>query len=284
MIDVKYLNTFHRVTVLKNFSAAADSLYISQPAVSQHIKKLEERIGAAVFERSGGVSLTREGEILFSFTKKNLDLFEQFFNELHHHSPREHYKLAVSSLVCPHLTDKLVNTLNDLFQLGVVICSFENELEINVNDYDLVLGMLNATDKSGQLVKVRDSRYKIILHQEDSVSPECVIFSKSLTRETAQRLLMQSGIITDKVLVWSGSASSDLMRYKLDQPHTVVICPGWSVSSEYYHRLSTIESINCYGWCSEHFSRELKKHGGGDHLSDLLVHLQIGDVQFEPVN
>ncbi|OED59934.1 hypothetical protein A165_23495 [Vibrio tasmaniensis ZS-17] len=47
-IDVKYLRTFSHVAKHKSFTVAAESLFMTQPAVSQHIKKIENTIGAYV--------------------------------------------------------------------------------------------------------------------------------------------------------------------------------------------------------------------------------------------
>ena len=57
---------FHTVAKCGNISAAAGRLFISQPAISKSISRLEQSLGTVLFIRSSrGVSLTPEGEILF---------------------------------------------------------------------------------------------------------------------------------------------------------------------------------------------------------------------------
>lgn len=57
---------FHTVAQCKNISKAAEKLYISQPAVSKSIQKLEQNLGCQLFFRSSrGVSLTEEGKLLY---------------------------------------------------------------------------------------------------------------------------------------------------------------------------------------------------------------------------
>ena len=57
---------FYEVAKAGNISKAAKELYISQPAISKAISKLEESLGIKLFSRnSRGVQLTREGAILF---------------------------------------------------------------------------------------------------------------------------------------------------------------------------------------------------------------------------
>ena len=59
-----------------NFSKCAEQMHISQPAVSKHISELENHFGVSLFKRGNtGVSLTKAGKILLSFSEK---LIEQY--------------------------------------------------------------------------------------------------------------------------------------------------------------------------------------------------------------
>src|SRR3954463_12758705 len=62
MLDLKLLTTFREVAVRGSFSDAAGALDFTQPAVSQHISRLEQSLGVRVLERSArGVTLTPAG-------------------------------------------------------------------------------------------------------------------------------------------------------------------------------------------------------------------------------
>lgn len=64
-----------------NISKAADFLYISQPAISKSIKKLEQELDITLFYRTPkGVTLTENGKIFFEFIKNGV---ESFFNGEH---------------------------------------------------------------------------------------------------------------------------------------------------------------------------------------------------------
>ena len=57
---------FLEVADYGSISKAAEHLYISQPAVSMTIKKLEENLSATLFIRkTRGVALTEEGKLLY---------------------------------------------------------------------------------------------------------------------------------------------------------------------------------------------------------------------------
>ena len=71
MMDLDPLKTFHHVAQLKSFTKAAQKLYLTQPAVSQQIQRLEHSLRVSLFDRSKKqIELTPQGEILFSYTRK----------------------------------------------------------------------------------------------------------------------------------------------------------------------------------------------------------------------
>ncbi|WP_028059616.1 LysR family transcriptional regulator [Candidatus Solirubrobacter pratensis] len=74
MLDLKLLTTFREVAVRRSFSDAAAALSFTQPAVSQHIGRLEEAVGARLLERGArGVSLTPAGEVMLRQASLLLD-------------------------------------------------------------------------------------------------------------------------------------------------------------------------------------------------------------------
>ncbi len=63
------LHVFRVVAEKLNFTRAAAALHISQPAVTQHIKQLEEHYGRSLFVRApGGITLTPAGHALLDHT------------------------------------------------------------------------------------------------------------------------------------------------------------------------------------------------------------------------
>jgi DNA-binding transcriptional LysR family regulator len=72
------LQVFVTVVEKKNFSRAAETLNLTQPAVSQQIHSLEEQYGVKLFERnSKRVELTRAGEILHQYAVQILNLHQE---------------------------------------------------------------------------------------------------------------------------------------------------------------------------------------------------------------
>jgi DNA-binding transcriptional LysR family regulator len=52
-LNLDQLRTFVEVAALGNFSAAGRRLNLTQPAVSLHVRELEQRLGVRLIERSG---------------------------------------------------------------------------------------------------------------------------------------------------------------------------------------------------------------------------------------
>ena len=70
------IKSFLSVARLKSYTAAANEMYISQPAVSRSVKSLEAEFGTELFFENGReITLTKEGERLFSF-------FSRYISEL----------------------------------------------------------------------------------------------------------------------------------------------------------------------------------------------------------
>lgn len=79
-MNLGYLKTFEVVASNSSFAKAAELLYISQPAVSQQIKSIENELGFALFERNPhSVKLTAAGE---RFRKGVTDILRIYENTL----------------------------------------------------------------------------------------------------------------------------------------------------------------------------------------------------------
>ena len=78
MLDVRLLQTFREVAMRGSFSLAAEELGFTQPAISQHLARLERHLGVKVLERTArGVTLTPAGEALLAETESVLSSVRQ---------------------------------------------------------------------------------------------------------------------------------------------------------------------------------------------------------------
>ena len=97
---------FYAVAKAGNISRAAKELYISQPAISKAIGKLEESLGTRLFLRnSRGVQLTPEGNVLFQHVAAAFDSLSRGEKELKriHDFHIGQLKIGVSNTLCKYV-------------------------------------------------------------------------------------------------------------------------------------------------------------------------------------
>ncbi len=83
MLSLYKLEVFNAVVENGSFSAAANQLFLSQPAVSQHIHDLEASLGARLFDRGGrGVTPTAQGLVLHDYARQIFSLLAEAENAL----------------------------------------------------------------------------------------------------------------------------------------------------------------------------------------------------------
>ena len=81
-MELRHLRYFVAVAEELNFSRAAGRMYLSQPALSQQIQKLERELGISLFHRTKNhVVLTEAGQVLLEGARRVLILVEQTTRE-----------------------------------------------------------------------------------------------------------------------------------------------------------------------------------------------------------
>jgi DNA-binding transcriptional LysR family regulator len=77
------LKVFHLVAQRLSFTRASAELFITQPAVTKHIKELEHQLNVQLFKRNGNnISLTNAGKVLLRYTEKIFQTYAELETEL----------------------------------------------------------------------------------------------------------------------------------------------------------------------------------------------------------
>lgn len=77
-LTLRQIEVFNAVAKLKNFTRAAESLHMTQPAVSMQIKQLEDSVGLPLFEQVGKkIRLTDAGSYMYQFGRTMRDLLDE---------------------------------------------------------------------------------------------------------------------------------------------------------------------------------------------------------------
>jgi aminoethylphosphonate catabolism LysR family transcriptional regulator len=98
------LRAFHAVAVHGGFSRAAEALGLTQPAVSDHVRKLEETYGVQLFTRSpSGVNLTDMGRKLFAIAERQFEAETQAMALLARGRTLEEGQLTIGADAASHI-------------------------------------------------------------------------------------------------------------------------------------------------------------------------------------
>lgn len=142
-VDLELYKVFYAVAKHKHMTKASEELHISQPAISQSIKKLEDQLGGTLFLRSNkGMELTEEGKMFYEYVKGALELINNAENEFTSFKDLSKGEVKIG---CSTTLTKLVliNALKD-FHLDYpnININITNDLTSNLIN-DLKLGKLD---------------------------------------------------------------------------------------------------------------------------------------------
>ncbi|MCL2408146.1 MAG: LysR family transcriptional regulator [Oscillospiraceae bacterium] len=115
-LDMLRLNLFASLARTLNFSRTAEQYFITQPAVSHHIKKLEAELGVKLINRSSHeVSLTAEGEEFLSYISQILEISSTAENRIQNMAKGQlgHIRIAALS----YASYQLCNCLSKLYEM-----------------------------------------------------------------------------------------------------------------------------------------------------------------------
>lgn len=112
-INLNSLKIFLEVANSKSFLDASNKLFISQPAISKSMSKLEEDLGIQLFYRANkGITLTPSGETLYRYLQKTKDLLLSCERALISMNDIEEGKIVIgvqSHIVRNYLMDKIAS-------------------------------------------------------------------------------------------------------------------------------------------------------------------------------
>ena len=173
-VDLELYRVFYAVAKHKHMTKASEELHISQPAISQSIKKLEDQLGGTLFLRSNkGMGLTEEGKMFYEYVKGALELINNAENEFTSFKDLSKGEVKIG---CSTTLTKLVlmNALKD-FHLDYpnININITNDLTSNLIN-DLKLGKLdfvifnesNIKETNLNLEKIKELKQGFIYNPE----------------------------------------------------------------------------------------------------------------------
>lgn len=192
-MDISYLSEFLTVAEELNFSRAAKTLNVSQPALSNHIIALEEELGVRLFERTKRrVSLTHEGKLLLADAQRILDTFE----EMHRFNKRdlmENRVLTVGGFLDnPSVLGLLTCYVKDFSSAqGLnlkLMCDYDlsvsHQEKLEAKTLDLFVGYSNSLDLAAcpsiASIPFCQDPFYVVLHKDNPLASQRSVTMKDL--------------------------------------------------------------------------------------------------------
>lgn len=170
LMEIHQLKTLVTVAREGSITRAAERLYLSQPAVSAHIKAIEETLGLTLFERTHkGMSLTNDGQRLLVKAEQILSVHREFIEEAASIKGRVSGKLHIGAggNASTEILSQLLIRLSEHFpEVEVVVHQYGTSIDIQkgIRDARLDAGFyseVGETDATFMAIEV--SRFGIFL-------------------------------------------------------------------------------------------------------------------------
>ncbi|GIP44297.1 LysR family transcriptional regulator [Paenibacillus sp. J45TS6] len=182
------LRVFVTVAELRHFSKAAESLNLSQPGVSLHIRNLENEMGAKLLHRSSKqVRLTEAGEILYKHAKQMMHLYDEAKQSIRllQHEVTGQIRLGASFTIGEYILPGMIADYAKQYPHVNIEVTIRNTEEImrgireGMLDIGLVEGKVSAAEWNAVTPFMKDQMI-LIAPSDHPLARERVIESKQL--------------------------------------------------------------------------------------------------------
>lgn len=170
------LHVFRLVAQLGSVTRAAQQLFISQPAVSSHLKLVEAKYGEALFERTPrGMTLTPAGAALQAHVGRLFDMYEGATTAIAElrGEVRGEVIIAASSTPGAYLVPPLLHTFQQRYPNAQPILKVGDSTEVLawLRDYRVPLGVVGEIANTADLerVEVGSDKLQLVVAASDSL-------------------------------------------------------------------------------------------------------------------
>ena len=173
-VDLELYKVFYVVAKNKHMTRASEELHISQPAISQSIKKLEDQLGGTLFLRSNkGMELTEEGKMFYEYVKGALELIGNAENEFTSFKDLSKGKIKVgcsTTLTKLILMDALENFHKDYPNININIVNgltsnLINDLKLGKLDF-VIFNESNVKENNLYLEKIKELKQGFVYNSD----------------------------------------------------------------------------------------------------------------------
>jgi DNA-binding transcriptional LysR family regulator len=159
MLDTDQLRSFLAIVDTGSFTRASERVHKTQSAVSMHIKKLEERLGRALFDKQGrGVRLSEDGEKLVDYARRMLQLEAAAVAAISNKGLTGHVRLGIPDDYADSFLPAILTRFtrrHPLVEVSVVCCTSE-ELDEDMRAGLLDMAVVTDCDRMSKVEILRE--------------------------------------------------------------------------------------------------------------------------------
>lgn len=256
------LQVFHTVARLLSFTKAAESLHMTQPAVTFQVRQLEEHFNTRLFDRTHNrISLTEAGKRVFEFADRIFDLYGEMENAVREMTGEISGVLIIgaSTTIAEYMLPALLGDFKHKYPDVNVHLKVSNSdgivhmVENNVIDLGVVeapvlnKNLVVEVCRMDQLVAVAPTKHPLAklqkIHVQDLFEyPYICREEGSGTREVVSEYLHSAGVQTNSVNVSMELGSPEAVKGAVEAGMGVSIISRATIHKEL--KLGTLAALN----------------------------------------
>ena len=204
------IETLIKVSQLKNYSQAAEELGLTQPAVSHHIKQLEEEFKVKIFTRVGrSIELTDDGKILLKYALRMRNIYNTLVQAVEDNKKNlKHLKIGITPSAENGIISKLLAKYSlekENMHITIVSDTIKNIYD-RLREYELDVAFVDGKILNGSLQYILLDTDNLILavSNDNPLAKKRIVTLEDLKKE---KLIVRS----------SGSGTGQLFADQLKQ-------------------------------------------------------------------
>lgn len=262
MFDFR-LKVFYTVANRLNFTKAGAELFITQPAVSKHIREIEQQYNVQLFDRNGSkVQLTNAGLILYKHCQALFEIYKELDFELNNLNLLQKgvLKIGASTTIAQYVLPAILASFREKFsdiEISLFIHNSE-KIEEALQNQSIDLGIIEGQSRNHSLKYTTFLKDEIVLttkinnplNKKGSISLKELAIIPLLLREPGSGTLE---VITHALKPFNISVnqlknemqlgSTESIKGYLQNSHCFAFLSVYSILNELQHNLLTIVDI-----------------------------------------
>lgn len=201
----KLLESFIAVYETRNFSKAAEELFLSQPTISVHINQLEKLLDTSLFERNGRTEIrpTENAKRFYPEALKIISDWQRAKEKIADHKmPKSRLKIAASHTTATTLLPRIIEFLSahiNQLQIQVSLHNSDDILEM-ISQHQISLGLIEKPSTNDAVKRYKLMNDQLVLAGDKKSSIWLIRENGSGVYHYTQQYLKENGIIPEQTI------------------------------------------------------------------------------------